>query len=107
MSVTAFYWSFTLILVANVVGFQKALALTQAAETSSCVKDGDFSTPIPGPTKGLPNSADVHLYADISTLHTQSPFLFADCEGLDGGNAQPLAAKIKQKLSEKGIQWYE
>jgi TRAP-type C4-dicarboxylate transport system substrate-binding protein len=49
----------------------------------------------------------VHLYADISTLHTQSPFLFADCERLDGGNAQPLAAKIKQKLSEKGIQWYE
>jgi hypothetical protein len=77
------------------------------AQQPAIVDDRPLPTPIPGPAKGTPNSADVHLYADASTLDSQNPFLFADCEGLDGGDAQPLAAKVKQKLGEKGVELYE
>lgn len=50
-------------------------------------------TPIAGNPndKGQPTSSDVHLYADPKTLHTEQPILFADCEGLDGGNREPVA----------------
>lgn len=33
----------------------------------------------------LPTTKDVHLYADPKTYNTQTPVLYADCEGLNSG----------------------
>jgi hypothetical protein len=38
----------------------------------------------------------VHLYADPSTIRTQHPVLYADCEGLDGGEKPPLATQSRK-----------
>lgn len=45
----------------------------------------------------LPTSGDVHLYADMKTLDGDHPILYADCEGLDGGERQPLGARARNK----------
>ncbi|KAK8002141.1 hypothetical protein PG991_014363 [Apiospora marii] len=37
----------------------------------------------------LPTTGDVHLYADPSTLYSNTPALLVDCEGLSGGEAMP------------------
>jgi hypothetical protein len=54
-----------------------------------------ISTPIPGiPGRDLPTSSDIHLYADVASAKTSIPLLYADCEGLDGGEREPEAATI-------------
>lgn len=45
----------------------------------------------------LPTSGDVHLYADMKTIHGNQPVLYADCEGLDGGERQPMGARSRNK----------
>jgi hypothetical protein len=42
----------------------------------------------PGPTSG-----DVHLYRDPTSVATQKPIFYADCEGLQGGDADPVSQK--------------
>lgn len=60
------------------------------------------STPIIGPRGNhLPTSEDVHLYLDPSTEKTPCPILLADCEGLDGGEREPLGAKFKKKWRDE------
>lgn len=44
-----------------------------------------------------PTSGDVHLYADPETAYTRLPMLYADCEGLQGGEMEPAAKKLLQK----------
>ncbi|KAI8631062.1 FabD/lysophospholipase-like protein [Xylariaceae sp. FL1651] len=41
----------------------------------------------------IPTTGDVHLYADPSSFATENPLLFADCEGLNGGEALPKALR--------------
>jgi hypothetical protein len=41
----------------------------------------------------IPTTGDVHLYADPSSFCTKEPLLFADCEGLNGGEALPKALR--------------
>lgn len=55
--------------------------------------------PVIGSTQraDLPTSGDVHLYADPNTSRTEQPILYADCEGLDGGEREPSGARIKSK----------
>lgn len=61
-----------------------------------------FATPVVGaPGKDISTSEDVHLYLDPdSTMSAQSqaPLLFADCEGLEGGEREPFGARLKRKL---------
>ncbi|KAF8244620.1 hypothetical protein K440DRAFT_488644, partial [Wilcoxina mikolae CBS 423.85] len=45
-----------------------------------------------------PTSADVHLFPDLSTSDSIRPFLYADCEGLEGGNKDPLVTKEESRL---------
>lgn len=45
----------------------------------------------------LPTSEDVHLYFDPSTCFSDAPILYADCEGLDGGEREPLVATFRRK----------
>ncbi|QDS77599.1 hypothetical protein FKW77_001922 [Venturia effusa] len=57
-----------------------------------------FPTPVVGATGGhLPTSEDVHLYLDPRTANSMSPVLFADCEGLEGGEREPTGAKLRKK----------
>ena len=57
-----------------------------------------FATPVVGPTGAdVPTSGDVHLYCDPTSLYSQRPILYADCEGLDGGEREPLANKFRRK----------
>lgn len=43
-------------------------------------------------------SEDVHLYADPITAITEAPIFFADCEGLSGGEREPMSAKVRWQL---------
>jgi len=53
--------------------------------------------PVAGVSGGeLPTSDDVHLYFDPSTTLSEAPILYADCEGLGGGEREPLAATFRR-----------
>jgi hypothetical protein len=55
--------------------------------------DDFISTPIIGRSNAtLPTSADVHLYMDPESKASERPILYADCEGLEGGERNPVAA---------------
>lgn len=58
----------------------------------------EFPTPIVGSVKNqdLPTSGDVHLYADPKTFSLNTPLLYADCEGLEGGEREPISARFKK-----------
>ena len=57
-----------------------------------------FATPVVGLAgKDVPTSDDVHLYLDPPTSRTGSPLLYADCEGLKGGEREPLAARFRKR----------
>lgn len=62
-----------------------------------------YQTPVIGAVGAHnPTSEDVHLYLDPRTADGQAPVLFADCEGLEGGEREPIAALFKRKRrSEK------
>lgn len=60
-------------------------------------------TPVIGSSAQLdsPTSGDVHLFSDAESYHTSRPLFYADCEGLNGGNSLPVAARyMKEKLSK-------
>jgi len=51
-----------------------------------------FNTPVVGDINATkPTSGDVHLYADPTTFPSSTPMLYADCEGLEGSEEDPLA----------------
>ncbi|OCL09871.1 hypothetical protein AOQ84DRAFT_220281 [Glonium stellatum] len=53
---------------------------------------GQLPYPIPGIVgDSIPTTGDVHLYSDPSSYSSKFPMLFADCEGLDGGEHIPRA----------------
>lgn len=60
-------------------------------------EDDEFLHPVPGrPGDTQPTTGDVHLYPDPATQWTSTPLLFADCEGLDGGDRTPTALKANE-----------
>lgn len=57
-----------------------------------------FPSPVVGSVNdNIPVSADVHLYAVPNTISTNKPLLFADCEGLEGGESLPKTAVYKMQ----------
>jgi energy-coupling factor transporter ATP-binding protein EcfA2 len=60
-----------------------------------------LSSPVVGATgKDVPTSEDVHLYPDPSTSFMDHPILFADCEGLDGGEREPVKSVVRKTKDE-------
>lgn len=58
--------------------------------------EAHFQSPVPGSVNdNMPVSAGVHLYADPRNIMTDAPVLYADCEGLEGGESNPKADTIK------------
>jgi hypothetical protein len=59
---------------------------------------GKFPSPVVGISgHHIPTSEDVHLYLDPSTAVSEAPMLYADCEGLDGGEREPLGATFRRR----------
>jgi energy-coupling factor transporter ATP-binding protein EcfA2 len=55
-------------------------------------------TPVVGSSGAhVPTSEDVHLYLDPQTALTDAPLLYADCEGLEGGEREPMGAVYRRK----------
>ena len=46
-----------------------------------------------------PTLGDVHLYADPKTYECQLPMLYADCEGLEGGESLPYGSQSRKRAS--------
>ena len=62
----------------------------------------EFPTPVVGGIgTSVPTSADIHLYADPDSYYTQFPRIYADCEGLTGGERAPMANQAVE-ISSKG-----
>ncbi|KAI1101208.1 hypothetical protein F4804DRAFT_17888 [Jackrogersella minutella] len=66
--------------------------------------DGE-SSPVAAPVIGRSNqdlatSADVHLYLDPKTCSDEQPILFADCEGFEGGERDPVAQTVHASGSQ-------
>lgn len=59
-----------------------------------------FRSPVVGSQKNdkSPTSGDVHLYIDPETAYGPLPLLYADCEGLDGGETAPRATVLRQTM---------
>jgi len=58
-------------------------------------------SPVVGMTgKDLPTSEDVHLYSDPSTYFLDNPLLYSDCEGLDGGEREPIKSRFRRPKLE-------
>ena len=70
-----------------------------------------FSSPLVGSVNdNIPVSADVHLYADPDTILTDTPLLYADCEGLEGGESPPKNELNKMRvraLENDGLRKFE
>jgi len=65
---------------------------------------GLFDTPVVGAVGNTsPTSTDVHLYVDPPTADSDHPILYADCEGLEGGEREPVAAKAIKQRATKAI----
>ncbi|KAF2134377.1 hypothetical protein P153DRAFT_402048 [Dothidotthia symphoricarpi CBS 119687] len=70
--------------------------------------DWNFPSPVAGSLSNgsVPTSGDVHLYSDPSTYAAEYPMLYADCEGLEGGESIPMAMQYRNSAStpskEKG-----
>lgn len=57
-----------------------------------------FPSPVTGSINdNIPTSGDVHLYSDPATYYSATPILYADCEGLDGGENIPRGARYKHR----------
>ncbi|KAK5360276.1 hypothetical protein LTS13_010366 [Exophiala xenobiotica] len=63
-----------------------------------------FRSPVVGSTKNdkSPTSGDVHLYIDPETAYGPLPMLYADCEGLEGGDTAPIASRLRETMRNQG-----
>jgi hypothetical protein len=63
-----------------------------------------FKSPVVGSTKNdkSPTSGDVHLYIDPETAYGRLPMLYADCEGLEGGDTAPVAGRLRDPMRSQG-----
>lgn len=76
------------------------MLITLKKQNLSFRSDSPFESPVVGSIEhsNSPTSGDVHLYADPDTAFITLPMLYADCEGLEGGEEEPTANKLRQIL---------
>lgn len=75
--------------------------LIDQEERRSNQSSGLFASPVVGSirTENVPTSGDVHLYGDPRSYYSESPLLYADCEGLEGGENMPMSAQYTDSSS--------
>ncbi|KAF2758985.1 hypothetical protein EJ05DRAFT_499409 [Pseudovirgaria hyperparasitica] len=78
------------------------MLIDQQERQSSGYPRGPFPSPVVGSSRNdnVPTSGDVHLYGDPRTYNSQYPVLYADCEGLEGGENTPMSVQFKEKSSK-------
>lgn len=69
-------------------------------EHSRVQNQNNYSDVFPVPVPGLigdnvPTTGDVHLYSDPGTYYEKKPILYADCEGMTGGEQTPRGLKSR------------
>jgi energy-coupling factor transporter ATP-binding protein EcfA2 len=71
--------------------------LIDQQERTGSSRNWSLPSPVAGTSANgnVPTSGDVHLYSDPSTYHAECPMLYADCEGLEGGENIPMAAQYR------------
>jgi energy-coupling factor transporter ATP-binding protein EcfA2 len=71
------------------------MLIDQQERRSRPHQTGHFASPVVGSvrTENVPTSGDVHLYVDPRTYLGEYPLLYADCEGLEGGENMPISAQ--------------
>ncbi|KAH8684241.1 hypothetical protein BGZ60DRAFT_397086 [Tricladium varicosporioides] len=78
-------------------GAGKSTLIRLLVQLNATAGNGEARYPVVGvPGKDVPTSEDVHLYADPATFATNTPIFYADCEGLDGGEREPLATTVRK-----------
>lgn len=85
-------------------GAGKSTVVKLIIDLHSAQEQGD-ATPVVGSAgEDVPTSGDVHLYPDPQTFESDTPILYADCEGLEGGEREPKATayRTKEKISKIG-----
>jgi hypothetical protein len=83
-------------------GAGKSTVIKLLVESNSSGRAVPNSSPVIGMVgKNVPTSEDVHLYLDPSSSLSQAPLLYADCEGLDGGEREPVAAKLRNERTQR------
>lgn len=62
-------------------------------------EDVHYPSPVVGSAINdkVPTSGDVHLYADPASFSTERPILYADCEGLEGGETVPYGSQSRSR----------
>ncbi|KAK4217215.1 hypothetical protein QBC37DRAFT_438226 [Rhypophila decipiens] len=74
--------------------------LISRAEATIRSQRQEFHVPVTGLSNdNISTTGDVHLYSDPTTYWNQTPLLYADCEGLSGGENVPLGTVTKQKVA--------
>ncbi|KAL9041478.1 MAG: hypothetical protein Q9214_004097 [Letrouitia sp. 1 TL-2023] len=68
-----------------------------------------FKSPVVGSVKNdnSPTSGDVHLFIDPLTASKDKPLMYADCEGLEGGEVPPRASKFKGTGQSQTQRWLQ
>ncbi|KAL5397840.1 hypothetical protein PMIN03_006175 [Paraphaeosphaeria minitans] len=72
--------------------------LIDQQERKSATQNWGFPSPVAGSLANggsVPTSGDVHLYSDPKTYTSGYPMLYADCEGLEGGENTPMATQYR------------
>jgi len=64
------------------------------------MKNPSEVTPVIGVNIHIPTSGDVHLFPDPATYRSKRPIYYADCEGLLGGNREPMESAIRSQSAE-------
>lgn len=76
-------------------GAGKSTLIKMLIELTSNTRQGPV--PVVGSVNhSVPTSGDVHLYSDPSTYNSDYPILYADCEGLEGGENEPMAVQARR-----------
>ncbi|KAF2736521.1 hypothetical protein EJ04DRAFT_462876 [Polyplosphaeria fusca] len=84
----------------------KMLIDQQERRSQSFHERNTFASPVVGSMshENVPTSGDVHLYADPHKHLSEFPLLYADCEGLEGGEGDPMSLRrgqLRQNIQKR------
>jgi hypothetical protein len=68
-------------------------------------QDSVYEIPVVGLSQHgqRPTSGDVHLYLDPASISGSHPILYADCEGMNGGNRAPTSHSIFSRRGRESL----
>ncbi|KAL7784152.1 hypothetical protein V8C37DRAFT_420748 [Trichoderma ceciliae] len=71
-------------------GKSTIIKMLMSCNQTTDINATEYSTPVPGlVSDNAPTTGNVHLYADAKTYGTERPILYADSEGMSGGENPP------------------